>query len=64
MGKGLGGLPLDLAASGPWFLLTLACALFTVWALWVRDPASLGLIAGFAVLARVARENRENGIDP
>ena len=47
-----------------WFLLFLGCALFTIWALWVQDPASLGLIAGFAYLAKVVRENREGGIDP
>jgi len=36
---------------------------FTVWALWVRELAALMLLAGFAVLAWVARQNRESGND-
>ena len=34
------------------------------WALWASDLAALALAAGFGVLARVAAENKENGIDP
>lgn len=34
------------------------------WALWVRELAALMLFVCFAVLLRVRRENRENGIDP
>lgn len=47
-----------------WFLFSLGCTLYICWALWVREAASLALLAGFVVLARVIHENRENGIDP
>nr|WP_319583089.1 hypothetical protein [uncultured Pseudodesulfovibrio sp.] len=43
-------------------LFALLVAGFTVWALWVRELAGLMLVAGFAVLAWVVRQNRENGI--
>jgi hypothetical protein len=49
-----------------WLRLLLALSLigFAAWALWVRELAGLMLLAGFAVLAAVVRQNRENGIDP
>ncbi|MEZ7196143.1 hypothetical protein [Pseudodesulfovibrio karagichevae] len=36
----------------------------SVWALWTQELAAVMLLAGFAVLAWVVRQNRENGIDP
>lgn len=33
-------------------------------ALWIREPAALGLIVGFVVLARFVAENKADGIDP
>jgi len=47
-----------------WFLLALLVSGYAVWALWTRELASLSLLAGFAVLWRVMRENKENGVDP
>ncbi|MGE4193973.1 MAG: hypothetical protein AB7E51_11345 [Pseudodesulfovibrio sp.] len=35
-----------------------------VWALWESELATLMLLACFAVLWRIRRENRESGIDP
>lgn len=47
-----------------WFLLTLFTVFVTVWALWTRELATLGILAGFAYLAKVVRENKANDIDP
>lgn len=47
-----------------WFCLGLAIVSIVIWALWVREPATLALLLGFAVLARVVEENRRGGIDP
>ncbi len=58
-------------AAAPWnrvkwtrLLIFAALASLSVWALWVRELATLMLLAGFAVLVRVMRENRKSGIDP
>ncbi|XXJ21286.1 hypothetical protein ACR42D_17460 [Desulfovibrio caledoniensis] len=58
-------------SAAPWnrvkrvrLVFALLAAGFAVWALWVRELAGLMLVAGFAVLAWVVRQNRENGIDP
>lgn len=58
-----------LAAPWSWykswrFGFVLLAATAVARALWTRDLAMLALIAGFGVLARVARENKKNGIDP
>ena len=44
--------------------LTLFTVFVTVWALWTRELATLGILAGFAYLAKVVRENKANDIDP
>lgn len=36
----------------------------SIWALWTCELATLGLLVGFAVLARVVKENMANGIKP
>ncbi|WP_419785670.1 hypothetical protein [Pseudodesulfovibrio sp.] len=46
------------------FLAALLIGGYILWALWVRELASLALLIGFAVLLRVRKENKENGIDP
>jgi hypothetical protein len=58
-------------SAAPWnrvkwsrLVFTVLVAGVAVWALWVRELAALMLLAGFAVLAWVVRQNRENGIDP
>ncbi|WFS62220.1 hypothetical protein LF599_16395 [Pseudodesulfovibrio thermohalotolerans] len=58
-------------SAAPWnrvkwtrLLFFFALAGLTVWALWVRELATLMLLIGFAVLVRVMRENRKSGIDP
>lgn len=45
-------------------LFVLALASVTVWALWTQNPPVLAMLAAFAYLARVVKENREAGIDP
>jgi len=58
-------------AAAPWNRVKWARLVFAVllagavvWALWARELAALTLLAGFAVLAWVVRQNREKGIDP
>ena len=58
-------------AAAPWnrvkwtrLLLTVLLCGVAVWALWVRELATLMLLAGFAALVRVMLQNRESGIDP
>ena len=45
-------------------LFFLLIAGVTTWALWTRDIAILALLAAFAYLIRIVRENRDLGIDP
>ena len=58
-----------IAAPWNWYKIrrfgfALTVAAITVWALWTSESAAIGLIVGFAVLARVVAENRGKGIDP
>jgi hypothetical protein len=57
-------------SAAPWnrvkwsrLLFAVLAAGLCVWALWARELAAVMLLAGFAVLAWVVRQNRENGID-
>lgn len=46
------------------FLFFLLVSALTIWALWTHELATLGLLLGFAVLVRVVRENKQDGIEP
>ncbi|QGY42007.1 hypothetical protein GM415_07405 [Pseudodesulfovibrio cashew] len=58
-------------AAAPWnrhkvlrFAFVLLVALVAAWALWTRDPVVLALLAAFAYLVYVVRDNMAGGIDP
>lgn len=46
------------------FAFVIGTSIALTLALWTREAAALALLLGFAVLARVAVENKQNGIDP
>lgn len=57
--------------STPWTWIKITKCMFVLaatglllWALWVREPATLGLFFGFVVLYKVMLENIDSGIEP
>ncbi len=44
-------------------LFVLLIGFVTVWALWTREPAALGMLMGGAYLVWVARDNKSGGVD-
>ncbi len=45
------------------FAFTVVVATIISWALWTREPGTIGLLIGFAYLIKVVRENKKGGID-